>query len=123
MTFDVILTTAPYIEDKRLVPLAVTSSERSSKLPDVPTLQEAGIENFEAIGWNGLFAPAGTSPEVIEKMNLAINQALESDEIRERILKDGSIPAAGTPQEARENMDSELKSWGEVARKANVVIN
>lgn len=123
VAFDVILTTVPYIEAKRVVPLAVTSATRSSALPNVLTMDEAGVSGFNAVGWNGIFAPAGTPDNVVRKINMAVNDALALPEIRDRIIKDGSIPVGGTPEKFREFVESEVASWGEVARKANVVLD
>ncbi|MGB6102837.1 MAG: tripartite tricarboxylate transporter substrate binding protein [Pusillimonas sp.] len=121
--FDVILTTAPYIKDARLVPLAVTSAERSKTLPDVPTMTEAGVVDFVVSGWNGLFAPKGTPPAVIDKVNKAVNDALAMPEIRDRLIAEGSVPVGGSPADFSTFVDAEIKSWGEVARKANVSLD
>lgn len=123
LTFDVILTTVPYIQAKRVVPLAVTSASRSLALPDVPTMDEAGANGFNAVGWNGIFAPAGTPDSIVRKMNLAANDALALPEIKSRIIKDGSIPVGGTPEEFHQFVKSEVASWGDVAREANVVLD
>lgn len=123
VTFDVILTTVPYIEAKRVVPLAVTSATRSSALPNVPTMDEAGASGFNAVGWNGIFAPAGTPDSIVQKMNQAVTDALALPEIKDRIIKDGSIPVGDTPAEFRQFVVSEVASWGDVARKANVVLD
>ncbi len=122
MVFDVILTTLPFIEAKNLLPLAVTSAERSAALPGVPTMREAGV-NFNAVGWNGVFAPAGTPDAIVQKFNRAVNEALASPDIRGRIVKDGSIPIGGTPMQFGEFVKSEVARWGEVARAANVVLD
>jgi len=121
--FDVILTTVPFIETNRVVPLAVTSRERSPALPDVPTLDEAGLKGFDAIGWNGLFAPAGTPKEIVDKMNLAVNNALADPQIRERILRDGSVPLNISPADFEKFVASELESWRDVAIKAGVKLD
>ncbi|MDS1140402.1 tripartite tricarboxylate transporter substrate binding protein [Pusillimonas sp. SM2304] len=123
LTFDVILTTVPYIEAKRVIPLAVTSASRSLALPDVPTMNEAGITGFNAVGWNGIFAPAGTSDDIVQKVNVAVNEALKLPEIKDRIIKDGSIPVGGSPEQFQQFVESELASWGDVARKANVMLD
>ncbi|MGY6269761.1 Bug family tripartite tricarboxylate transporter substrate binding protein [Achromobacter denitrificans] len=120
LAFDVILTTAPYISAGRLVPLAVTSAERSQTLPDVPTMVEAGVDGFVASGWNGLFAPRGTPRAVVDKINAAVNRALQSPEINRRLLSEGSIPVGGTAEDFSRFIGAEIRSWGEVARQANV---
>lgn len=123
MTFDVILTSVPYIENKRLVPLAVTSAERSSALPDVPTMQEVGLDKFVAVGWNGLFARAGTPDHAVQKINQAVNEALQKPEIRNRLIKEGSIPVGGSIQDFASFIDLELKSWNQVAIQANITLD
>lgn len=123
MTFDVILTTAPHIQSKRVVPLAVTSATRSSALPDVPTMDEAGIDGFVAVGWNGLFALTGTPDYIVQKVNQAVNKALEKPEIRDRLISEGSIPVGGSPQDFSKFVDSELESWRQIAIQANVSLD
>lgn len=115
VAFDVILTTVPHIEGEKVIPLAVTGTTRSSALPEVPTMAEAGLDEFVAVGWNGLFARAGTPDHVVQKVNDAVNKALKKPEIRDRLLREGSIPVGGTPKDFSDFVDSELKGWGEIA--------
>jgi tripartite-type tricarboxylate transporter receptor subunit TctC len=121
--FDVILTTAPYIAAGKLVPLAVTSAKRSPALPDVPTMGEAGVEGFVASGWNGLLAPKGTPRPIIDRINAAVNQALNNKEIHQRLSSEGSVPAGGTPEDFSRFIQSEIRAWGEVAKQANVSLD
>jgi len=123
LAFDVILTTAPYIVAGKLVPLAVTSAQRSQTLPNVPTMTEAGVDGFVAAGWNGLFAPKGTPPPIVDKINAAVNEALRTPEISQRLLSEGSMPVGGTPQDFSRFIDAEIRAWGDVARQANVSID
>ena len=123
LAFDVILTTAPYIAAGKLVPLAVTSAQRSQTLPQVPTMAEAGVDGFVAAGWNGLFAPRGTPAPVIDRINAAVNQALQDPQINQRLQSEGSIPVGGTPADFSRFIKAEIGSWGEVARKANVSLD
>lgn len=123
ITADVILTTAPHINGGKLIALAVTSRERSATLPDVPTMDEAGLEGFVAVGWNGLFGLPGTDPSIVEKINEAVNQALENPAIRERLIREGSIPVGGSPEEFGQFISSELASWKTIAEQANVSLD
>ncbi|MCW0209364.1 MAG: tripartite tricarboxylate transporter substrate binding protein [Achromobacter sp.] len=123
LAFDVILTTAPYIAAGRLVPLAVTSADRSQTLPNVPTMAEAGVRGFVASGWNGLFAPRGTPRPIVDKINAAVNLALRSPEINQRLLSEGSIPVGGTAGDFSSFIKAEIRVWGEVARQANVSVD
>jgi tripartite-type tricarboxylate transporter receptor subunit TctC len=123
LAFDVILTTAPYIAAGKLVPLAVTSARRSQTLPNVPTMTEAGVAGFVASGWNGLFAPKGTPRLIVDRINTAVNQALDNTEINHRLLSEGSVPVGGTPQDFSRFIQAEIQAWGEVARQANVSLD
>lgn len=123
LAFDVILTTAPYIVTGKLVPLAVTSAKRSQTLPDVPTMTEAGVGGFVASGWNGLFAPKGTPRPIVDKINAAVNQALHSAEINQRLLSEGSVPVGGSPQDFFRFIQAEIQAWGDVAKQANVSLD
>ena len=123
LAFDVILTTAPYIVAGKLVPLAVTSAQRSQTLPEVPTMNEAGVGGFVASGWNGLFAPKGTPRPIVDKINAAVNQALRSTEINQRLLSEGSVPVGGTPRDFSRFIQAEIQAWGEVAKQANVSLD
>jgi len=82
-----------YLRVAKLVPLAVTTAQRSSDLPDVPTFAESGIANFDVSTASGLLAPANTPPPVIEKLNKALNQALRNKDVQSRLLGLGSQPA------------------------------
>lgn len=123
LVFDVVLTTAPYIHAGKLIALAVTSQQRSPTLPDVPTMAEAGVPGFTAVGWNGLFAPAGTPEAVVRMLNKAVNDALASPDIHQRLIQQGSVPVGGTPEQFRSFIQSELRSWGTVARQAHVSLD
>lgn len=123
LVFDVVLTTAPYIKSGRLVALAVTSERRSQTLPDVPTMVEAGMPGFTAVGWNGLFAPAGTPQAVVLKLNKAVNDALASPDIHQRVIKQGAVPVGGTPEQFRGFIQSELSNWHAVAEQARVSLD
>jgi tripartite-type tricarboxylate transporter receptor subunit TctC len=96
----------PHIKAGKLRPLAVMASERSSVLPDVPTLAEAGVANAEAYEWNGMFVPSGVPPAVVARLGDALAKALESPEVKEKIASVGGQPfpggTAGAPAFIRE---------------------
>lgn len=106
----------PYILDKRLVPLAVTTSKRMSSLPDVPTVDEAlSITGFEILNWYGVFAPRGTPVDILEKINKDMVAVLKTPEIQKRISKAGADPVGNS----RENFE---KFWhGEIDKYAQIV--
>jgi tripartite-type tricarboxylate transporter receptor subunit TctC len=91
--------TMPYVRDGKLRAIAVSTQERSPFAPDVPTLAELGFKDFNYFSWTGLFAPAGTPPETVNKLYEGIKRALAEAETRERLVKAGMQPVGSTPQE------------------------
>ena len=104
----------------KLRALAVTSRRRIQAAPEVPTFDEAGLPGYEAIGWLGAVAPAGTPPQVIAKLNAEIRDALSTPDVRERALSAGAEPSPTTPQEFAAMIREETKKWGEVVKAANI---
>jgi tripartite-type tricarboxylate transporter receptor subunit TctC len=104
----------------KLRALAVTSKRRIAAAPEVPTFEEAGLPGYEAIGWFGAVAPAGTPSEVIKRLNSEIREALSSADVRERALAAGAEPFPTTPQEFAAMIRDETKKWGEVVKAANI---
>jgi len=104
----------------KLRALAVTSKQRISAAPEVPTFEEAGLRGYEAVGWFGAVAPAGTPREVIQRLNAEIRAALANPEVRERALTAGAEPHATTPEEFAAYIREETKKWGEVVRAAGI---
>lgn len=105
----------PNIEAGRAVPLAVTSTRRSPQLPNVPTVREsgvAGVADFEAVGWLGLMAPAGTPAAIIERLNREVVALLEDKEMAGIISSKGSEPAPSTPAGFDAFVASEIDNWG-----------
>ena len=100
--------------------LAVTSDQRFAALPEVPTMQQAGVANYSVASWNALAAPAGTPAEVIAGLNVVANAALASPAVQERLLAVGVRPQGSTPGQLRTLLANETKRWGEVMRKAKI---
>lgn len=97
--FDNITSSMAYIKSGKLRVLAVTTPKRSAALPDVPTMQEAGVPGYEMSGWFGLLAPAKTPPEIVARLNKAINKILQSIEMKELLAKQGAEIVISTPAE------------------------
>jgi tripartite-type tricarboxylate transporter receptor subunit TctC len=104
----------------KLRALAVTSKRRISAAPEVPTFEEAGLPGYEAVGWFGTVAPAGTPPGVINKLNSEIRAALSIPDVRERAIAAGAEPSANSPQEFAAFIREETKKWAEVIKAAGV---
>ena len=100
--------------------LAVTSKRRIVAAPEVPTFEEAGVPGYEAIGWFGVVAPAGTPADIINRLNREIVAALADPEIRDRALAAGAEPLTSTPQEFAALIRDETRKWAQVIRTAGI---
>jgi tripartite-type tricarboxylate transporter receptor subunit TctC len=111
----------PHVKSGRLRALAVTSTERSSQLPDVPTMAEAGVPGVDVFSWYAFMAPAGTPSAVVDRLNRDINSVLEDPAVRQRLLTYGLEPGKrmSAPQVAR-FVQGEVRRWGNVIREAKV---
>jgi tripartite-type tricarboxylate transporter receptor subunit TctC len=110
----------PHVTSGRLRALAVSSLTRLPSLPDVPTLDESGVKGFEANGWYGIVAPAGTPSEIVRKLNSDIRRAMAAPELRARLDAEGAIPAGGMPDEFGVFIASEIARWGAVLKRAGI---
>jgi len=104
----------------RMRALAVTSRQRIAAAPDVPTFEEAGVPGYEAVGWFGSVAPAGTPREIIQRLNLETRNALALPDVRERVIAAGTEPATTTPEEFAAYIREETKKWGDVIKAGNI---
>jgi tripartite-type tricarboxylate transporter receptor subunit TctC len=110
----------PHVNAGRLRALAVSSAKRLEALPDLPTLAESGVPGFDANGWYGVVAPAGTPRPAIERLNAEVRKAVASPELKARLDQEGAIPAAGTPEAFGAFIVSEIDRWGAVLKKAGI---
>jgi tripartite-type tricarboxylate transporter receptor subunit TctC len=104
----------------RLKALAVTTSKRIPQLPDVPTLQEAGVPGYEASVWLALLAPAGTPRDIVAKLNTEINRLMSSPDTRKAMFDAGVEVSTSTPEALTDYMALELVRWGKVVKEAGV---
>ena len=109
-----------YVRAGKLVALAVTDGKRSSFMPDLPTMVEAGVPDFESVLWFGLVAPAGTPQPIIDKLARAANEALKSDEVGKALEAQTVARIGGSPQELRRYMELEHKRWSAVVEGAGL---
>jgi tripartite-type tricarboxylate transporter receptor subunit TctC len=110
------------IGTKRVHPIAVMTKKRIAALPDVPAVAET-IPGFEAIGWNGLVAPAGTPAEIVDKLNAALNDAVKSPDIVEKYAKQGVEADPMSPQAFGQLINDEIAKWGDIVKKAGVKVD
>lgn len=120
LLFDSMPTTLPHARSGRIRPLAVTTQQRSALLPQLPTLDEAGVKGYELANWMGVFAPAGTPRAIIERLNAAINTATQRPELKERLLDQGTEPLSGTPEDLAAYLRRELDKYGRIIREAGL---
>ena len=116
MAFAPIPASHPNVTAGKLRALAVTSTTRSSLLPDVPTMAEAGLPGFDASLYYGLVAPAGTPRPIIDRLNKALREALASDEVKKQLGTDGTEITPGTPEDYAEFIDKDEKKWSQLAQ-------
>ena len=111
------------IKAGRLRGLAVTSPRRAAFMPEMPTVIEAGVPDFEVVLWTSLFAPAGTPPGIVRKLQAEIAKILQIPEIRERMTAIGIDPIGGTPEELAAQLRADLNRWTRVAHSAGIKAN
>jgi tripartite-type tricarboxylate transporter receptor subunit TctC len=119
LMFNVAATLAPHVEAGKLRAFAVAQSRRASIMPDVPTLAEAGISGYDAGIWIGLLAPAGTPPAIVEKLSVAANVALGTEEVRTALKRQGTDPLGGTPKEFADFIRADIEKWVAVLATVN----
>lgn len=120
--FDSITSAKPHIESGKLKALAVTTATRSSTLPDLPTVAESGMPGYELTPWFATFAPAGTPPEIIEKLHGAMIRAMDSDRVKEIFATIGAEYIGSTPQELAEYLKAETEKWGKIIDETGISV-
>jgi tripartite-type tricarboxylate transporter receptor subunit TctC len=120
--FATIASAHPHIRTGRLQGLGVTSLRRSRLLPDVPTFDESGFPGFEAIPWNGVVAPAGTSYDTVVRISVALAQVIGAPMVRERFAAQGADLITDTPEQFTEYLRREVERWGKVVKASGFSI-
>jgi len=123
MTFDNITTAWTLAKAGKLRALAVTTAKRSSIAPDVPTLAESGLPGFEVGSWQGVFAPAGTPPAIVKRLNAEIVKALNLPDVREKLGALGAEIVADSPEEFSALVKSEVVKWSDVVKKSGAKVD
>ena len=118
--FDNIVALLPHFKSGKLRALAVSSLKRHPQLPDIPSLSEAGVKDFEAVAWFGLLAPPGTPRDIVARLNAEIVKVLAVPEIRQRLIDGGSEVIGNSPEAADRFLQSEIALWGRVVKAANI---
>ena len=122
--FDNLPSALPQIKAGKLTALAVTSSERSAALPDVPTIAEAGpVKGYEASSWFGLLAPAGTPPDIVNRLQQETAKALATPALKDRLVSQGAIPSGNTPAQFTQFIAAETKKWAQVVKASGAKVD
>jgi tripartite-type tricarboxylate transporter receptor subunit TctC len=120
LTFGSVLSSLGHVKNGRLRALAVTGPKRSSGAPQLPTMMEAGVKDYQTTTWYGLLAPAATPPAIVGQLSGAMKKAVESPEVKNKILTDGAEPEGSTPKQFQDHLLSEMKRAAEIIRRAGV---
>ena len=123
MMFDNVPPLLPHVRSGRIRALANTSLARLPVLPDVPTLDESGLKGFDAVGWNGLLAPAGTPREIVARLNAEVVRILRAADVREQLTAQGADIVGNSPDEFAAWIRGEIKKWAGVVRDSGAKLD
>jgi len=118
LMFESLQSIASFARDGKVRALGVSGAARSPAFPELPTIAEAGVPGYLAPTWTGVIAPAGVPRPIVDKLNAAINKALESEAFKEKFAKIGDEPAGGTPEEFAATIKADSAKWGDVVRRS-----
>ncbi|MFT0851669.1 tripartite tricarboxylate transporter substrate binding protein [Achromobacter sp. F4_2707] len=111
----------PFVNSGRLHAMAVSTAARSNLLPDLPSMEEAGVTDFDINSWNGYFGPAGMDPEIVNTLNAAINKVVNNPDTKARLAELGFDAFSGTPEEFSTFVKEQYELWGKWIREANLL--
>jgi tripartite-type tricarboxylate transporter receptor subunit TctC len=120
VSFETVTVAAPHIKSGKARALAVTSAKRTKVLPDTPTMQEAGVPNFDVASWQAMYAPAGTPPAIVNRMNAEIEKILATPDVAAKLDNLGLEHAPNTPAQFVEFNRAELAKWAKIVKDGNI---
>jgi len=123
MSFDTVTPVLPFIQSGALRALAVTTAKRSSALPDVPTMNEAGMQNFDLGTWFGVLAPAGTPKDVIAKLNTEMVKIIRSPEFGKQMAKIGAEPIGDTSEQMKQRIGDDTVRFARLVKEGNITVD
>lgn len=121
--FDTEVVTKPFVEGKKMKVLAVTGDERLDSMPDVPTVKESGVSNFELVAWFGIVAPKGTSQHVVSLINRKVKEAAQDEEFVSLLSTTGARPSASSPEEFAQLLASEHTKWEAIVKDSAATVD
>jgi tripartite-type tricarboxylate transporter receptor subunit TctC len=113
----------PFMQTGKMKALAVTTAKRSALLPAVPTFAEAGMTGYETVNWSAILAPAGTPPEIVNKINASILAGLKTADVRQRLNAQGFEPLGSTPEELRMHLVGEVAKYAKAIRESGAKVD
>jgi tripartite-type tricarboxylate transporter receptor subunit TctC len=122
LTFESITILLPLIREGKLRALAITSTARTPLAPEVPTMVEAGVPDYEVTTFNGIVAPAGTPAAIVEKLNAAMNEGLQTAEMKATIARLGAVSPLGSAEQFTQFISTQYRKWQDVGKSANIRI-
>jgi len=123
MSFTTLLSARPHMQSNRLRILGITAGKRSPAAPELPTIAEGGVPGFEANQWYGVITSAKVPKDIVNKLSLALNAAVNAPDVAERLMKDGSTPNGTTPAQFQAHIKSEIAKWRELIKVAGIKLN
>lgn len=123
MSFDTITPVLPHVKSGKLRALAVTTDQRSAALPDVPTMQEAGLKDFNMGTWFGVLAPDGTPAAIVEKLNSEMVKIIKSPDFGERMAQIGAVPIGNSSSEMAQQIKTDTENYAALVKQANIQVN
>jgi tripartite-type tricarboxylate transporter receptor subunit TctC len=121
--FSTTITILPRVKSGQVRALAVASSKRITAAPDIPTVAESGLPDFEVAGWFGLFAPTGTPRDIIDRLSTEVRAAVTKSDVRKRLIDLGAEPLGSTPEEFATHMKGEYAKWGKLVKEARIAVD
>lgn len=110
----------PFVTSNRLRAMAVSTAKRSTLVPDLPSMEEAGVDHFDINSWNGYFGPADMSPEIVKTLNTAINNVVNDPDTKARLAKLGFDAFSGSPEDFSKFVEEQYVLWGKLIKDANI---
>jgi tripartite-type tricarboxylate transporter receptor subunit TctC len=120
MSFPVVIAAAQFVKSDMLRAIGVTGSKRSSLLPNVPTMMEAGLPGYNFETWFIVFTPVGTPQAVIDTLNTTLNATLNNSALKARMTSEGFEPIPSTPSQARQRLEKEIPVWGKLIKERGI---
>ena len=123
LSFMTVLEASGHVKAGKLRALAVTGARRVPAVPEVPTLAEAVLPGFNSISWIGLFAPAGTPKDIVDKISADVRELLASDEVKGKLIELGAVPSGNTPAQFQAMIDSDRKRYAQIIRDKKITVD